>query len=148
MAGQVNVRLSATLLEMLERTAWQAEPHEACALLLGEVGGSEVKLTQAVVTDNVTEGNPETSFEIDPGMHILIQKAARAGGPQIVGVWHSHPNGVARPSDTDRAQSVEPGWVWLISAARNGTCNHNVFIAAADDPQRLDESILTVTSGG
>ncbi|WP_286828140.1 MULTISPECIES: M67 family metallopeptidase [Kordiimonas] len=146
MAGQVNVRLSATLLEMLERTAWQAEPHEACALLLGEVGGSEVKLTQAVVTDNVTEGNPETSFEIDPGMHILMQKAARAGGPQIVGVWHSHPNGVAWPSDTDRAQSVEPGWVWLISGVRDGMCEHGAFRAGTGDPHQLDECMLKVSS--
>ncbi len=146
MAGPVSVRLSATLLEMLERTAWQAEPHEACALLLGEADEAGVSITQAVVTDNVTEGNPETSFEIDPGMHILMQKAARAGGPQIVGVWHSHPNGVARPSDADKAQSVEPGWVWLISGVRDGAIDHAAFRAGEGDPHQLDSCMLTVTS--
>jgi len=147
MAGTVNVRLSATLLDMLERTAWQAEPHEACALLLGEVGEAGICVTQAVVTDNVTEGNPETSFEIEPSMHILLQKAARAGGPQIVGVWHSHPNGVARPSAADKSQSVEPGWVWLISGVREGVADHAAFRAAQGDPHQLDDCVLTVMSG-
>jgi len=147
MAEAVTVRLSTTLVEMLERTAWQAEPHEACALLLGETAEGVVTITQAVVMDNVTEGNPETSFEIDPGMHILMQKAARAGGPQIVGIWHSHPNGVASPSNADKAQSVERGWVWLITAAKDGAVDHAAFRADPDDPHQLDSCALEVTQG-
>lgn len=142
MAGYTTVEIGQTLLEMLERTAWQASPNEACALLLGEQNSNRIIITQAVVTDNVTEGNPETSFEIDPAMHILLQKAARVGGPQLVGVWHSHPNGVARPSKADREQSNEPGWVWLISAEQDHVFTHAAFWAPLEDSHALEPCSL------
>ncbi|MGH8508908.1 MAG: Mov34/MPN/PAD-1 family protein, partial [Gammaproteobacteria bacterium] len=45
---------------------------------------------------------------------------ARARGLEIVGVWHSHPDHPAEPSETDRAAAWE-GWSYLIvSVARDG----------------------------
>jgi proteasome lid subunit RPN8/RPN11 len=93
------------------RAATTAAPREACGLLLGE--GTRVNTaTQAA---NVHPA-PETHFEIDPAALIAAHKAARSGGPEVVGYWHSHPNGLARPSATDAAQASGDGRMWAIAA--------------------------------
>ena len=40
----------------------------------------------------------------------------RAGGPEVLGYWHSHPSGSPEPSATDRAQAPGDGRVWAIIA--------------------------------
>jgi len=140
------VRIGAGLIDMLERAAWHATPHEACALLLGCVDDDTVDVATAVVTDNVTSGDPETSFEIDPAMHIQMQKLARVGGPSVIGVWHSHPKGAPQPSDTDKAQSVELGWLWLITGhVADGVSVTHAFVAGDTDPHDLKPARMDVT---
>lgn len=92
--------------------AAQAAPHEACGLLLGT--GSHI--ASAVPTANV-HPEPKRHFEIDPAALIAAHKAARIGGPQLIGYFHSHPNGLARPSATDAASASGDGRIWAIAAA-------------------------------
>lgn len=91
-------------------------PNEACGLLLG--AGSHVHT--ATVTTNV-HPDPATRFEIDPAALIAAHRAARQGGPALLGYWHSHPNGRAGPSATDRAAASGDGRVWAIVARGNVT---------------------------
>ncbi|MGE5952327.1 MAG: Mov34/MPN/PAD-1 family protein, partial [Qipengyuania vulgaris] len=44
-------------------------------------------------------------------------RGARQGGAQVLGYYHSHPNGLARPSATDEAMTTGQGLVWAIIAA-------------------------------
>lgn len=88
-----------------------AAPHEACGLLVG----SSDRITAAVSTANVAL-DPALHFEIDPAALIGAHRAARDGGPQIVGYYHSHPNGLAHPSSTDDACAAHDGKIWVIVA--------------------------------
>ena len=48
----------------------------------------------------------------------------------MIGCYHSHPNGKAAPSQTDRAGAAEDGFVWLIqplTAAAAGEARAFVF---------------------
>lgn len=99
---------SEAAAEML-RAADAAAPHEACGLLLG-VG---LHVQTVLQTANVAD-DPARHFEIAPASLIAAHRAARAGGPQIIGYFHSHPNGLARPSATDRASAAGDGRVWAI----------------------------------
>jgi proteasome lid subunit RPN8/RPN11 len=92
--------------------ARRSHPAEACGLLLGH--GSHIHT--ATHAANV-HPRPQSHFEIDPAALIAAHKAARAGGPQVLGYWHSHPNGLARPSATDLAQASGDGRVWAIVAS-------------------------------
>ena len=55
-------------------------------------------------------------FEIAPEDHIRALKAARAGGHALIGCYHSHPNGRAEPSPTDKTGAAEDDFLWLIAA--------------------------------
>lgn len=94
-----------------------AAPHEACGLLLGK----GVRICAATAAANV-HPRPATHFEIDPAALIAAHRAAREGsGPQVLGYWHSHPNGRAGPSDADRAAASGDGRIWAIVASGNLT---------------------------
>ena len=98
-------------LDAIFTQAAEAHPHECCGLLLGEGG----RITHAHPTANVPPA-PATHFEIDPAALIAAYKAEREGGPRILGYYHSHPNGRAEPSPTDRASAAHDGKVWAIAA--------------------------------
>ncbi|MGN6500412.1 MAG: Mov34/MPN/PAD-1 family protein [Tsuneonella sp.] len=96
-------------LAVLLAYAVEAHPCEACGLLLGREGRiEEVRLCANI------HPSPETHFEIDPQALIDAHRAARAGGPQVIGYWHSHPLGPPRPSATDRANATGDGRAWAI----------------------------------
>ncbi len=99
------------LYERLIEEARAAFPHECCGLLLGRFGRIQTLQT----TSNV-HPTPATHFEIDPAALITAHKAEREGGPRILGYYHSHPNGRAEPSPTDRASAARDGKVWAIVA--------------------------------
>ncbi|MBS0477586.1 MAG: M67 family metallopeptidase [Proteobacteria bacterium] len=108
MAIEVTSGATATLIE----EATRAFPHECCGLLLGQ----GVRIECALPAANV-HPDPLRHFEIDPAALIAAYRAARAGGPQVLGYYHSHPNGRAGPSETDRRAASGDGRIWAIIAA-------------------------------
>lgn len=97
-------------LERLRHRATEAAPREACGLLLG----SEAEVHEVVTIPNAA--TTTDSFVLDPDVaHGVFERADRAG-IGVVGVWHSHPAGPARPSARDIAEGV-PGWVHLVVGA-------------------------------
>ncbi|MDP7549369.1 MAG: M67 family metallopeptidase [Alphaproteobacteria bacterium] len=94
-------------------------PLEACGLLLGRRNSENLLVSQAVASANLAD-DPGHRFEIDPGLRLRLQKAARKGGDEILGHYHSHPDGPARPSATDRAGIYEADLVWLIAGMARG----------------------------
>ena len=125
--------LSNHLAESLLAKAAIEAPHEACGLLLGAVIGDMVTVEDVVYSENMTNGDPRTAFEIDPSLHLLLQKAARAGGSSIIGVWHSHPTSSARPSQQDARRSLEKGWLWLITGREQDVWKTHAFFAGETD---------------
>ena len=92
-----------------------AHPREACGLLVGR--GAHIADAQPVAN---IHPEPLRHFEIDPAVLIAAHKAAReaatSGGPQVLGYFHSHPDGLARPSATDAAMASGDGRIWAIAA--------------------------------
>jgi proteasome lid subunit RPN8/RPN11 len=113
-SGISEVRISRAALDALLAEAKRAHPLECCGLLLG----SNNQIEQAVPTANV---HPDQAkhFEIDPQALVDAHRAARAGGPEVAGCYHSHPTGVAEPSAADRAEAAGDGRVWAIVAGED-----------------------------
>lgn len=101
---------SGTMATLLEE-ATRAHPRECCGLLLGQ--GRRIE--RAMPAANV-HPDPHRHFEIDPAALIAAHRAARQGGPQLLGYYHSHPNGRAEPSAEDQALAERAGRIWAIIA--------------------------------
>ncbi|MBX7527561.1 M67 family metallopeptidase [Qipengyuania vesicularis] len=108
----MTLEVSSQLLETLLAEAAAAHPRECCGILLGEGERVETSLP----AKNIHPA-PENHFEIDPQVLIDAHRDARAGGPQVVGYYHSHPNGLLEPSATDEATAAGDGTIWAIIAA-------------------------------
>jgi proteasome lid subunit RPN8/RPN11 len=109
-----------TLGESLSAFVRQGYPHETCGLLLGMRWGAEHVVSQVRRARNLNVERAKDRYELDPDDFLAADRAARAAGLDIVGIWHSHPDHPARPSVTDR-DGAWPGWSYLIlSASRDG----------------------------
>lgn len=108
---EMGLEVSGQALATMRAAAEAAHPHEACGILLG----AGTRITAALKAANV-HPTPATHFEIDPQALIDAHRAARAGGAQVVGYFHSHPQGEPIPSTTDRACASGDGMVWAILA--------------------------------
>lgn len=117
--------LSNSLSQLILSNCLTRWPEEACGLLLGHKQPPSPGRTEALQpswvcsavlpTANVAEGDRRGDrFEIDPKVRFDVERAARQGGPALIGHFHSHPNGSPMPSPTDLARAYEPGLIWLI----------------------------------
>lgn len=104
--------LRPTDAEFLKRWAREAAPHEACGVLLGRREGERIEVLEVRAGRNVAT-RAARAFELHPEDHLAFELEARRLGLEVVGVWHSHPRGPARPSTTDRASAWD-GWLHAI----------------------------------
>jgi proteasome lid subunit RPN8/RPN11 len=63
---------------------------------------------------NVARGHRR--YRVSDREHLELRRVLRTFVPplEIVGVYHSHPNGDAVPSETDRAEAFYPDWLYLV----------------------------------
>lgn len=111
----MKAHLASGVVAIIFDAARAAVPEEACGLLFGRIDNEGWTIDAASVAENVASA-PRRRFEVDPRHLIEVQKAARAGGPRAVGVWHSHPDGSPTPSAADRQGVSDLDWLWLIAA--------------------------------
>lgn len=105
------VTISSELHDRLIGEAAASPGVEICGLLFGDA----TRIDDAAACRNVA-ARPGNEFEIDPGALIAAHRAARTGGPQLIGHYHSHPFGKAVPSVRD-AEAAGEGDLWLIIGA-------------------------------
>ena len=115
------VTLTRAQLAAIERAAEAAYPEEACGLLVGRAAPGEAYRVNAVeASANVAEPPRTRRFEVDPKLRLRLERALRDDPDSVIGVYHSHPNGAAEPSQTDVSMIFEPDMIWLITAVADG----------------------------
>ncbi len=94
-------------------------PDECCGFLYGsEDSNGRRIITQAQVVKNVKEGDKRRRFEISPQDYIAAEKYAEEQQLELLGVYHSHPDHPAIPSEHDRA-AAQPFFSYLIISVNN-----------------------------
>jgi proteasome lid subunit RPN8/RPN11 len=88
-------------------------PEETCGLLIGRHHNGRTETARATQAKNLNRQRARDRYELDPADFLAADLGARESGLEIVGVWHSHPDHPAEPSETDRAAAWE-GWSYVI----------------------------------
>jgi proteasome lid subunit RPN8/RPN11 len=93
----------------LERLAREGAPNEVCGLLLG----NGVEIIDIVPIPNAAE-DAQHAFRLEERAFVREMFAAEKRGLSLAGFFHSHPSGIALPSQTDIQQSHYPDALHLI----------------------------------
>jgi len=134
--------ISTALLESIRTHARTSSGEECCGLLLGEPGAGRVAATLPAA--NVAP-DPAHFFEIDPAVLLRAHREARAGGPAIIGHYHSHPEGPPTPSPVDAAMAQGMGEIWLL-IGRGGAARAWRAVPAGQLHGRFDPLTLIETA--
>lgn len=114
----MTLRLDTGVRCSLETWARSGYPNETCGLLIGEHQDGVAVTARAVLARNLNQERARDRYELDPKDQLAAEAAARASGLEVIGVWHSHPDHPARPSETDRMMAW-PRWYYLIISVSN-----------------------------
>ncbi len=130
-------------------------PEECCGLLLGRVTGGVKTLVEVLPTDNAwsaqaQENWPEQTglterrrYAIKPEDMLRAMKQGRDRNLEIIGIYHSHPDCPAVPSECDRTMAWAQ-YSYIIVSVRQG-CSEDLRSWSLDaDGNFQAEEILAV----
>ncbi len=133
-------------LREIRAHAESAYPLECCGVLLGTRSAGIRRAADVVRCANVRD-EPARGYEIDPADLFPAVRRARERGQEIVGFYHSHPDGPARGSEADRCEALWFGCSYLVTAVAAGAAGETrSFLLAGDAcaPRFLDEDLRVV----
>lgn len=137
--------LSEKALEEIVQHLEKCYPEEACGLLLGERVGEIYKVFNVYLTQNVWEKKEERGrrYAVSPREFIKAEREAEKVGFSILGIFHSHPDYPAYPSQFDRDQAWE-GYIYLILSLKGGkVVERNAFLfSSAKEPRSIPIEIV------
>ncbi len=98
-----------------------ALPNEACGFLAGR---SNV-VTRVYPVENALQS--PTAYRMDPVSQILAMRAIDEAGLDLIGIYHSHPQGPLAPSPTDLREAAYPDVRYVICAPRDDGWDARAF---------------------
>ena len=105
--------LSQSDKKILTEHAENEEPNESCAILFGK----DSLVSEVFLTKNIEES--PVNFTISNEQLIEGYKIAEEKRVEVIGVFHSHPNSDAYPSNTDKKFMQSNPVVWIIYSGIN-----------------------------
>jgi len=93
------------------------QPSESCAMLFGKRVGDNWNVKEVFLTQNIDDS--QTNFTISPEELLKGYQIAEKNQLEVVGVFHSHPNSDAIPSNTDKKFMQNNPVPWIIFSGVN-----------------------------
>lgn len=134
----------------IEKDAWasmvlhaeKSYPEECCGAMIGRIQNSKKTVSEAVLLANSFSGEKGAHYKLRPEDLLAADKAARANGLDLIGIFHSHPNCDAYFSDTDLKNSC-PWYSFVVLSIRDGKFDHaNSFLPDADQTRADREELI------
>ena len=97
--------------------AREQQPSESCAMLLGKKVANDWNVKEVFLTENIDNSQP--NFTISPEELLQGYQLAEKMQLELVGVFHSHPNSDAIPSNTDKKFMQNNPVPWIIFSGVN-----------------------------
>ena len=121
------IHLSHTLYEAMLAHLTSCLPEEACGLVSGTVAGGHCQAVRLFPIENRLHS--PVAYEMEPLQQIQAMIAIENEGMEMAAIYHSHPDGPARPSWTDVTQAYYPEAATIIvSLADRDRPSMNAFM--------------------
>lgn len=117
-------------------------PDECCGFLYGSETGGDRQILGIRVVDNTRQGDKRRRFQISAKDYMEAERYALEHNIELLGVYHSHPDHPAVPSEHDRV-AAQPYFSYLIVSVYGGKFHHLRCWRLNDDFQFEEEPVLT-----
>tara|TARA_B100000315_G_C14560171_1_gene580112 strand:- start:934 stop:1371 length:438 start_codon:yes stop_codon:yes gene_type:complete len=140
------ISLSEQQFKQIQAEAETAYPAECCGLLVGNIRDDSHRVTRVVPSPNIIADQAKDRFEIDPQIHIDLERELRGSSDQIIGHYHSHPDHPPIPSETDLKMTYGPTLIWLIAAVKDGKFVDLKAHKVNPNAHQFEEIALSITA--
>ena len=110
-------------------------PEEACGLLIG----SDNLVSTAIPVTNMLHS--PTRYRMEPGEQLKAFLIIDEFMLDLLGIYHSHPNGPSTPSETDIAEATYPDAVYIIMFLSNKGWKPRGFYIDNNEVNEIDMKI-------
>jgi [CysO sulfur-carrier protein]-S-L-cysteine hydrolase len=97
-------------------------PEEACGIILGEDNQSQI----VIPITNILHSS--TRFRMEPKEQLVAFLLAEEKSLEILAIYHSHPQGIDKPSITDLEELTYPEIFYLIWYSTDSIWNCRVYL--------------------
>lgn len=134
----------------IEQEAWDAMiaharstyPNECCGAMLGVSENGLKTVREAVAMENTHEGEQRHRYQLRPEDLLAADRAARARGMDLIGIFHSHPDCDAYFSETDLKNSC-PWYSFVVLSIKKGKFDHaGCFVPDPEQTRAESEEII------
>lgn len=139
----MSIHIPKHLVEQINKHGEKEYPHECCGFLFGHVTENERHITELRLQTNEREDSRENRFLISPDEFMMAERYARKSGLAMLGVYHSHPDHPAVPSQFDRDHAW-PWYTYLIVSVAQGEAGVLKGWQLREDRSGYDELTLTI----
>ena len=137
----MSLEIDDSLLESIRAHGRSQYPNECCGLILGGIEDDHKRALHLSPQENTRADSPQNRYLIAPAAMLAAEKDARSRGLDIVGVYHSHPDHPARPSEFDREHAV-PWYSYIIVGVTAGSDAELTCWTLRDDRSAFEEEPL------
>ncbi len=135
----MNLEMTEEALRVMQQDAEQAYPDECCGFFYGQEHGNRY-ISEAVPVVNSQTGDKRRRFGIAPEDYLKAERYALEKNLRLLGVYHSHPNHPARPSEHDLRQAV-PYFSYIILSVQEGKVADMTSWQLAEHGEFVEETI-------
>ena len=128
-----SIILSITDKQELVKFAETEKPYESCAILTGNENDENWTVKKLFLIENTAKS--KVTFTISPDEEFRVDQIAKESNMEIVCIFHSHPESVAQPSETDKKFMRVNPFPWIIYSGT--TKEMNCFILESENVKQI-----------
>ncbi|MBD0385612.1 MAG: M67 family metallopeptidase [Nostoc sp. C3-bin3] len=150
------IRLSQEHLQTIRIHAESTYPDECCGIIMGYLASEGKIVVEVIPTENAwnteaaaeflgehTAESKRRQYAIAPQVMLKTQREARDRSFNIIGIFHSHPDHPAIPSECDRLYAWQ-GYSYIIVSVQNGKAGELQSWSLDDHHQFQAEAIENI----
>ncbi len=156
------LKLYSHHFQAIQAHAESTYPEECCGLILGKLSSGTKTLIDVIPTENswdteafdafqaiegsaALESSKRSRFSIAPDVMLKAQKDARDRNLNIIGIYHSHPDHPAVPSEFDRAIAWQQYSYIIVSVQQGKACDLKSW--SLDDNHQFQPEEIHIEKG-
>ncbi len=140
------LNLNHTSLHKVKVHATQTYPEECCGVLLGTERNGERQVCDVLEIRNTKDDQRTRRYLISPEDYRQAEVFAANEGVQVLGLYHSHPDHPAQPSQFDLDHAL-PWFSYVIVSVENNVAGTIRSWRLRDDRSAFDEEELVILDG-